>query len=209
MLLFGLPAAVGLGVLAGPLVASLFQSGVFDTGDVAMARLALWAYSLGLVAFLSVKVLAPGFFARQDTRTPVLIAIKAVATGLAANAVVVAVALTVPAFHPYAHAGLALATTVSAVTNAVLLYLALRRRGIYRLSPGWAGIVIKTALACAAMAGVLVWASGGLDEWTTAPQGERLWRLGACIGVGTLCYFAVLWLLGVRRRDFQGRAAAG
>jgi len=208
MLLFGLPAAVGLCLLAGPLVATLFQSGVFDPDDVAMAQSALWAYSLGLVAFLSIKVLAPGFFARQDSRTPVLIGIKAVTTGLAINVVVVVLAFTVPALHPHAHAGLALATTVSAATNAALLYRALQARGIYTPSAGWRGLILKSVLASALMGGVLIWMSGGLSEWTAAGQMARLARLAGCIGAGAATYFAALWLLGVRSRHFQNPVTA-
>jgi len=197
VLLLGLPAAVGLFVLAGPMLTTLFQYKAFTGDDVAMAARSLMAYSFGLVGFILIKVLAPGFYARQDTKTPVRIAVIAMVTNMVLNIALV---------FPLAHAGLALATTLSAYLNAFLLFRGLRREGVYRPRQGWRLLILRGAVACGVMAGLLLWGAGNLDLWLALDVWGRIWRLLAWIGAGGAVYFATLFLLGVRLHHFRSAA---
>lgn len=193
VLLLGLPATVGLLVLSGPIIATLFHSPQFDAQDVAMTQLSLMAYAGGLLAFIAIKVLAPGFYARQDGRTPLAIGVQS----LLANLV-----LSLLLLYPLAHAGLALATTLAAGLNALLLYRGLRRQGVYQPLPGW-GARIRSAVAAAGIMGGLLAlgvAEGG--DWIEMLPWQRLGLLLLLMLGGTLCYFFCLWLLGIRKRDF-------
>jgi len=194
-LFFGVPAAVGLFMLSGPMIATLFYSSAFDMQDVAMSQRSLMAYALGLFSFILIKVFAPGFYARQDTKTPVRIGIIAMVTNMGLNLVLV---------FPLAHAGLALATTLSASLNAFLLYRGLRREGVYRPGRGWGGILLRVILASALMAGLLFWGSGALQGWFLLEPLERAWRLLVWIGAGGGTYFSALFLMGIRLRHFRG-----
>ncbi len=194
VLLLGLPASVGLLVLAGPLIATLFQSSVFDATDVAMSQRSLMAYSLGLVPFILIKVLAPGFYARQDTRTPVRIAVIAMASNMVLNIALV---------FPLAHAGLALATAVSAGLNSALLYRGLRREGIFQPEPGWGALILRGAVAAILMGIVLFWIGGDLSGWLESGTWGRAMRLTGLVVGGVVLYFASLFVLGIRVRHFQ------
>jgi len=194
VLLFGLPAAVGLLILAGPMLATLFYSGSFDAEDVNMATRSLWAYSLGLVAFMAIKVLAPGFYARQDTRTPVRIAVIAMVTNMILNIILM---------FPLAHAGLALATTLSAYVNAALLFRGLRREGVYQPASGWPLLLLRGFLASALMGCVIWYGAGDIDSWLNAGGWERVGRLTLWILAGGGAYFAALFLSGIRLRHFR------
>jgi putative peptidoglycan lipid II flippase len=156
-----------------------------------MAARALMAYSGGLLAFILVKVLAPGYFARQDTRTPVRIGIIAMSANMVLNVVLV---------FPLAHAGLALATTLSASLNAALLWRGLRRDGVYVPAPGWPRFLLRVIGATAAMSGLLVWWSAPLASWSAWDVAERGTALAAVIAVGILAYFLSLAILGLRPR---------
>lgn len=196
--LLALPAALALALLAVPLIATLFYHGAFTGDDVWMTRSALIAYSLGLLGLILVKVLAPGFYARQNIKTPVKIAvITLVATQL----------MNLAFIFPLKHAGLALAIGLGACLNAGLLYYKLRSHGIYQPQPGWAGFMLKVAAAVAAMAAVLWFASGGEHSWLAGSVASRVARLSWVITAGAVSYFAALWLLGFRLRDFHRRAA--
>ena len=196
-LIFGVPSAVGLIVLAGPIIATLFQSAVFDAHDVAMAERSLMAYALGLQAFILIKVLAPGFYARQDTRSPVRIAVIAMAANMLLNLALI---------FPLKHAGLALATTLSAYLNAFLLYRGLRRDDAYTPDAWGAGCMGQVGLAAAAMAALLLWLEPGLAEWVAAQRVQRVVWLAGLILVGACVYLAVLLAAGLRPRDLRARA---
>ena len=196
--LLALPAAVALAVLAVPLITTLFHYGAFNAYDVAMTRQALIAYSVGLVGLILVKVLAPGFYARQNIRTPVKIAVLTLAVTQILN-----LALVVP----LAHAGLALAIGLGACMNAGLLYYKLRQHRIYMPEPGWAEFLYKLALALLAMAEVLWAAAGGDSWWLEAAWPFRLGGLSGIVLLGASVYFLALWLLGFRLADFSRRAA--
>jgi putative peptidoglycan lipid II flippase len=199
-LLLTVPAAVALVVLSDALVASLFHYGAMTDADVGAAAAALRAYALGLIGFTGVKILAPGYFARQDTRTPVRIALVAMATNLVLN-----LALIIP----LAHVGLALATSVAAVVNAALLLRGLLRTGAWRPRPGWAVFAARLATACAVLGVGLHLASPAPAAWLEAALLERVLRLVTLVVGGVAAYFAVLALtgLGPRRllRDLSGR----
>lgn len=187
--LIGAPAAIGLAVLAGPTLITLFQYGAFSAHDAEMARRSLMAYALGLLGFTLIKVLAPGFFSRQDTATPVRIGVIAMGANLVLNLILV---------WPLAHAGLALATSLAAFVNAGLLYRALRRQGAYRPDPGWTALSLRIGLAVGAMAAVLLILVPPTEVWLAWDALQRAWRLGLWIAVGGALYLLVLFVSGFR-----------
>ncbi|HET7569258.1 MAG TPA: murein biosynthesis integral membrane protein MurJ [Gammaproteobacteria bacterium] len=196
-----LPAAVGLFMLAGPLIATLFRYGEFSAYDVRMAHWSLMAYAFGLMGFTLVKVLAPGFYARQDVRTPVRVGVIAVCANIALNGAITAPMALLGFRAP--HAGLALATSLAAFVNAGLLFRGLRRKGIYRAASGWAALAIRVAIANGAMAAVLAVGVGPLSLWLGWAGLERAWHLALWIGVAVVVYFAVLLLSGLRPRHLK------
>jgi putative peptidoglycan lipid II flippase len=196
VLLIGLPATVGLIALARPVLSTLFQYDDFTAHDVAMSGLALVAYGLGLPGFMLVKVLAPAFYSRQDTRTPVRVAIRAMIANMVMNVlfVVPMVLLKVPG----AHAGLALATALASYLNAGLLYRHLRRTELYRPHAGWARLLLQILFAVVVMAAVILWDAPGLDDWSAMDSAERVTRLALRVGAGMVAYLAALRLAGMR-----------
>jgi len=197
--MLALPCALALAVLAEPLIASLFQYGKFSASDAAMTERALVAYSVGLLGILMVKVLAPGFYARQDIRTPVRIAMFTLAMTQVMNVLFVLVL-------PLAHAGLALAVGLAACLNAGLLYWKLRARGFYVPQPGWLVFVLRLGLAVCLMVAVLLGLLQLMPAWDTGGMFERLLRLGGLVLAGVISYFGALALMGFRLRDFSRKA---
>ena len=197
--LLALPCAIALALLAVPLISTLFHHGAFGVQDVMMTRKALVAYSAGLLGLILVKVLAPGFYARQDIRTPVKIAlITLVSTQLMNLLFVWQIQL--------AHAGLALAISLGACLNAGLLYYQLRRHGIFRAQPGWMLFLCKVAVALLVMSAALWWAMGAEAAWLEGEAWWRISRLAVLVGLGMLSYFGSLGLLGFRLHHFSKRA---
>ena len=194
--LLALPAALALWLLAVPLVATLYQYGRFTAHDVLQTRDALLGYSVGLLGLILVKILAPGFYARQMMKIPVRIAI---------GTVLFAQTLAFILMHRIGHAGLTLATSLGACLNAGLLYWGLRRRGIYRPRPGWLQFLARLVVALGVLAGVLFAAAGTPADWIGASLAERVVRLALVCGGGAAAYFAALWLLGFRLADFSRR----
>jgi putative peptidoglycan lipid II flippase len=195
------PAAVGLLMLSGPLMAALFGYGAFNARDVLMSSYALMAYSLGLMGFSLVKVLAPGYFARQDTKTPVKVGIIALSINMAFNLGVV-----VPANlngFPAPHALLALSTGLSAIVNATLLYRGLRRQGVYTPSAHWRRLLPQVLFASVAMAAFLWWITGDWAAWSGWRATQRGLQLALCVSGGVVVYFLALWLAGARPRDLR------
>jgi putative peptidoglycan lipid II flippase len=199
VLLLALPAAAALAVLAVPLITTLFHYGQFGVDDVWMTRRALIAYSVGLVGMILVKVLAPGFYARQNVATPVRIGLVTLAATQLMNLAFIV---------PLQHAGLALAIGLGACLNAALLYRMLRKTGIYTPQPGWAAFAAKTALAVAVMAGLLYVAMGPGPWWLHAPWQHKVPAIAALVLGGALAYGGVLFALGFRVRDFVRREPA-
>lgn len=193
-LLLALPAAVALAILSVPLIATLFWHGEFLRHDVLMTRNALIAYAVGLAGIILVKVLAPGFYARQNVRTPVKIAV----------ATLVVTQLLNVAFVPFfKHAGLALSISVGACFNAAWLWFLMRRCGAYRPEPGWGAFMLKLVIALYLMGGALWHAMGTEASWFAIAAGPRALKLALVITAGTAAYFASLWLMGFRLRDFS------
>ncbi len=192
------PAAVALALLSVPLVTTLFHYGQFGEHDVWMTRRALIAYSVGLLGLILVKVLAPGFYARQNIRTPVRIAIVTLIVTQLMNAALIV---------PLKHAGLALAIGLGACLNAGLLFRQLRRHGIYLPLPGWGTFALKVAAALAVMAAALWLAMGPAPWWLGASGATRAVAISGLVLLGAAAYFACLWLLGFRPGDFTRRAA--
>ncbi|MFM9971994.1 MAG: murein biosynthesis integral membrane protein MurJ [Burkholderiales bacterium] len=193
-LMLALPAAVALAVLAVPLVSTLFHYGAFSAHDVQMTCQALTAYAIGLLGLILVKVLAPSFYARQDVVTPMRIAIIALATTQILNWVFI---------DTLAHAGLALAISVGACLNAALLYRRLRMEKIFHPQPGWPSFMMKVLVAVVAMALILHFLSGSFSWWMATAGALRAGALCALVGLGAGVYFATLFLLGFRPRDFS------
>ena len=195
-LIIGLPAAIGLILLAGPMLTTLFYGGEFDAEDVYLSSLSLMAYSLGLMGFIFVKVLAPGFYARQDTKTPVKIGIKAMIANMGLNIIFV-VPLYMMEFKG-AHAGLALATATSAYLNAWLLLSALRKAGHYQPNKGWLKLFAQTGFACILMGGVLYWYSPPLETWIEWSIWDRVINLSLWIVAGFVTYVLALLITGLK-----------
>jgi putative peptidoglycan lipid II flippase len=200
------PAAVALLVFAGPLTATTFGYGKFDAHDVQMASYALMAYSWGLLGFSLVKVLAPGYFARQDTKTPVRVGLIALGVNIGLN---VGVALpAVKLGFPYPHILIATSTCVSAAVNTTLLWRGLARAGVYHAQAGWGVLIARILFANAAMAALLIWLGGDLQGWLTESPWYRAGRLAFCIVAGAATYFAALYLAGTRLRHVRNAAGA-
>ena len=197
-LLLALPAAAALAILSVPLVTTLFHYGAFTELDVTMTRQALMAYSLGLLGLILVKVLAPGFYARQNIATPVKIALFTLAATQGMNALLIG---------PLKHAGLALAISLGACMNAGLLYRGLRTRGVYKPQPGWTSFLTKVLLALAVMAAVLWLTAGASSWWMHVSAQARVLRMAGLVALGSAAYFGTLWALGFRLRDFARKAS--
>ncbi|MFW5454894.1 murein biosynthesis integral membrane protein MurJ [Thioalkalivibrio sulfidiphilus] len=202
-LVVAVPAMLGLIFLAGPILASLIQYREFTAFDTTMAAMSLMAYAAGLPAFMLIKILAPGYYSRQDTRTPVKIGIIAMLANMGLN-----VAIVVPWVMldlPGPHAGLALATGLSALLNAGLLFRGLRRDGHYRPHPGWRAFLMQVAVAALVMSLALWFATPTLEDWGQWPAMDRVIRLLGLIALGSAAYGATLLALGVRPRQFLMR----
>ncbi len=189
VLLVGIPAMLGLMVLAQPMLMVLFMRGAFSAADTQMAAMSLLAYAAGLLSFMLVKVLAPGYYARQDTKTPVRYGIIAMVANMGFN-----LALAIP----FGYVGLALATSASATLNAALLYRGLKRQGVYRLTPKSLGAIGRMALAGSAMAATLLYLVPPSGQWLAWTLLERSLWLFAYIGLGAGVYLGALLLLGFR-----------
>ncbi|MDP3688696.1 MAG: murein biosynthesis integral membrane protein MurJ, partial [Sulfurimicrobium sp.] len=197
-LMLALPAALALAILAVPLISTLFYYGKFSAHDLWMTREALVAYSIGLLGLIMVKVLAPGFYARQNIRTPVKIAIFTLFATQLMNLAFV---------WKLQHAGLALAIGLGACINAGLLYYQLRRHQIFQPQPGWAVFLLKLGVALAVMGVTLWYVMGPQAAWLTGGILDRALHLSWVVIVGAGAYFAALALLGFRPRDYVRRAA--
>ena len=208
MLLLGLPSAVGLIVLGGPLTAAIFGHGQFSAHDIRMTTWVVWAYGFGFMGFSLVKVLVPGFYARQETRLPVRFATIGLAAGMALSlsSFLVARSLKIEG----AHVGLALSTSLTAWVNSILLYRRLRSDGIYTPEPGWARFSLRLLFANSLMAAVALYGAGSLADWIALDALSRALRLTALIAACGAVYFLSLWAMGLRPRHLlmaRGRGA--
>jgi putative peptidoglycan lipid II flippase len=199
-----IPAGVAMFVLAGPILATLFQHGRFTAYDTRMTTYSLGVYALALFGFTLVKVLAPAYFARQDTRTPVRVGVIAMLSNIVLNLIIVVPMVQLGFVAP--HMGLVMATGLAAFINAGQLYRGLRRAGVYTPGAGWGLLVRRVGLANLGLAAALWWLAGPLDPWLTAPVIERALRLGGCLLAGTFIYFGLLWATGLRYVELRAPA---
>ncbi|MGK0498561.1 MAG: putative peptidoglycan lipid II flippase [Oceanicoccus sp.] len=200
VMLIAIPSAVALIILAEPILMTLFQYGKLTVNDVHMASFSLQAYALGLVAFMLIKVLAPGYFSRQDTKTPVKIGIIAMAANMVLN---IAFVLPLHYYWQLGHIGLALATSVSAMLNAGLLYRGLRQQQVYSPLAGLGPTILRLLIAAGAMAVTLVVLLPGLDQWISWLWWQRAINIVWLCTAGAGCYFGVLALVGARAHHFR------
>jgi putative peptidoglycan lipid II flippase len=196
VMLISIPAMVGLLLLAQPLLVTLFYYGEFTAFDVLMSSQSLMAYSLGLLGFILVKVLAPAFYARKEMKTPVKIAVVALVSNIILNLILIG---------PLAHVGLALATSISAILNAGLLYYFLLKQQVFSLQSPWRGFSLQVLVAVGVMALVLIFASPDNQTWLDFSAWQRvIWLLGLIV-CAMLAYVVSLLALGFRPRKFAGR----
>lgn len=201
VVLIATPAAVGLVMLASPLVATIFYGGAFSSYDVEMTAISLQAFAAGLVGFSFVKILAPAYFAREDTKTPVKIGLIALAVNFVLS-IALAYGLAAAGFEA-THAGLALAISVAAIVNAWLLYRGLRRARVLTHSAGWAAFLSRVTAASVAMIVLLAFLNRPLAWWLESSLGERSAWLLFIVSAGALAYFLALVLVGARPRQFR------
>jgi len=193
------PAAVGLVILSSPILITLFQYDAFQPDDVRMSSYSLIAYSAGLPAFIAVKVLAPGYYARQDTTTPVKIAIAAMVTNMGLNLLFVGLLLQRGFEGP--HAGLALASSAAAYLNATLLFRGLRKRQVYMPERGWLRLWVSVIVACTTMGALLFFMTHDTESWLQANAILRIKNLALTITFGVIVYVFVSMVTGLKTHD--------
>jgi putative peptidoglycan lipid II flippase len=164
--------------------------------DTLQAAAALQAYSIGVMTFMLIKVLAPGYFARQDIKTPVKIAIICMVVNMVFNLILI---------WPLAHVGLALATSLSAVLNASLLWWGLRKAGIYQAQPGWPVFMLRLVAACAAMAFIIVWMVPGTEQWFNWGWQRKVLEMTLLVSAGIGIFSLTLFVTGMRMRHLRQR----
>jgi putative peptidoglycan lipid II flippase len=198
VLLIGVPAALALIVLATPLMATIFYRGEITAYDISQMTLSLQAYGSGLLAFMLIKVLAPGYYARQDTKTPVKIGIIAMVVNMVLNLILI---------FPFAHMGLALATSLAAYLNAFLLYWGLRKKGHYKAQPGWWSWLLKLFMASAVMLVAIMNLNPEIAQWMAFTEWQRAMWTTILVSVGVASYGGILLLLGIRLRHLRVNTA--
>jgi len=202
-MLLTLPAALGLGLIAVPILSTFFQGGAFGAHDVLMTRNALVGYSVGLIGMLLVKILAPAFYARQDIRTPVKIGIV---TLLATQIMNLAFIGWLKNAGYAQHAGLALAIGLGACINSAILFYLLRKRQIFQPEPGWFVFTVKIFVALLALGLILWFGMGAEQEWLITRGWTRIIHLTWLVLLGLVGYFVVLGILGFRVKDFSKKS---
>lgn len=193
--MLALPAALALVVLATPLMATIFYHGAVTEYDVGKMTMSLQAYGSGLLAFMLIKVLAPGYYARQDTKTPVKIGIQAMVVNMVLNLILV---------FPLQHVGLALATSLSAYFNAYMLYRGLKQQGYYQAQAGWMLFVLKIMAALSGLFAVMFLLMGDPSQWLIWDTWNRIGWMSLIVLGGVAIYFVVLLLAGLRPRHIRG-----
>lgn len=195
--MLALPATLALAIIGEPIIATLFERGKFDMLATQMTYRALIAYSLGLMGLISLKILAPAYYSRQDIKTPVVVGIVTL---------VITQLLNLLFIRSLQHAGLALAISIGALFNAAVLFYGLRRQAIYTPQPGWGRFMLKLLVSVLAMSAVLFGLLGMLGGWHGVSNLEKIVKLSVLVVSGAGSYFVSLYLLGFRPRDFSRRA---
>ncbi|MCW8107357.1 murein biosynthesis integral membrane protein MurJ [Alteromonas ponticola] len=191
--LLGLPAAVGLGVMAEEILTVIFQRGAFTAETARMASYSLTAYSFGLLSFMLVKVLAPGYYSRQDLKTPVKFGIWCMVANMVFNLIFAI---------PYGYIGLAIATSLSATMNAGLLYFTLHQQGVFRVSQLTRNFLLRIVVASVCMAIAIVWYGADVD-FNGLTLVQQIWHVSLTIGLALITFFMVMALLGTRIKHFR------
>jgi len=194
VLLLGFPAMLGMIVLASPMLKVLFMRGEFSAEDVSMASMSLMAYGSGLLSFMLIKVLAPGYYARQDTKTPVKFGIIAMVSNMGFN-VVLAI--------PFGYVGLAMATAASATLNAGLLYWGLHKRDVYKIKKDTFSIIVRLLVSALAMASIIIYANPAMSQWLEWGLLDSALCLFGLIFLAVTSYFSCLFITGLRPRHFK------
>ena len=192
--LLGIPAMLGLMVLAKPMIMVLFMRGSFSPEDVHQASLSLLAYASGLLNFMLIKVLAPGYYSRQDTKTPVRYGIVAMVSNMVLNAIFA---------YFFGYIGLAVATSISAFINMALLYRGLHLQGVYIVTRKTVFFIVRLMIAGTLMLAALDWALADMSVWLTWSLTQRAMTLVGLIGLGALVYLAAVLLFGIRLKDLK------
>lgn len=195
ILLFGIPAMIGIAVLAQPMLLVLFMRGKFSFSDVQAASYSLWAFNAGLLSFMLIKILANGYYARQDTQTPVKIGIIAMVSNMGFNLLAI----------PFSYIGLAIASAMSATLNAYLLYRGLAKADIYHFTRQSAVFFVKVLISAITMGAVIWYYSPALSLWKQMTFFTRVHWLGWLIFVAVITYFVMLILLGIRKHHLISR----
>ncbi|QIL84999.1 murein biosynthesis integral membrane protein MurJ [Vibrio sp. HDW18] len=194
VMFLGIPAMLGLMVLAKPMLMVLFMRGEFTASDVQQASYSLQAYSAGLLSFMLIKILAPGYYSRQDIKTPVRYGIIAMLSNIVLNAIFA---------WFYGYVGLAIATSMSALLNMTLLYRGLHRQGVYQLTSQTLWFVLRLIIAGAVMTGIMLWQQASMATWLSWGISQRALILSGLIVLGAASYLAVLLLLGIRLKHLK------
>jgi putative peptidoglycan lipid II flippase len=197
VVLLGVPCAVALLTFAAPIISTFFQRGAFTATDTQQTARALMGYGVGLVGLVAIKVLAPGYYASQDVKTPMRIAIAVLLITQVLNF------FLVPVFQ---QAGLALAVGIGALVNATWLLAGLMRRGTFKPKPGWAMYVGQVLAGSALMAVFLIWAAQAVD-WTALAGQDlyRIWLFSLAVIASAAIYFAALWASGLKLKQLMRR----
>ena len=191
--LLGIPAAVGLGVMSRPILTVIFQRGAFTAETAIMASYSLTAYSFGLLSFMLVKILAPGFYSRQDTKTPVKFGIWCMVANMVFNLILAI---------PFGYVGLAVATSMSATLNAALLYITLHKQGVFALSRTSVLFIARVVIASAAMGGLIYYRDQGLDFFELSLSAQMV-EVGITISLSVILFVITMVVLGMRPRHFR------
>lgn len=196
VMIISVPSAVGLMILAGPLISTVFYGGKFTAEYVDMTTWALMAYSIGLLGFIFVKVLSPGFYARQDTRTPMFAAVRSLYLKIIMSFLFLWV--LVDWNFMISHVGLALATALGSIINAIYLYVALRKQKIYTPGAGWYGDILRILFAGLVMGGILYWLSPELKQWLEWSVWMRIINILKFVALGVVVFFVSALVIGLK-----------
>ena len=193
ILLLGLPATIGIAVLAQPMLMVLFMRGSFLLSDVVAASYSLWAFTSALLSYMLIKILANGYYARQDTKTPVRYGIIAMVSNMGFNLLAI----------PFSYVGLAIASAMSATLNAYLLYHGLSKAGVYQVSKTTWTFALRLLAAALGMGAFIWYYSPSLNEWVSMSLFNRVHWLSWLLIGAALSYFILLALFGVRKHHFR------
>lgn len=193
IIMLGLPAMGGIAVLAQPMLLVLFMRGNFNLNDVQAASYSLWAFNAGLLSYMLIKILANGYYARQNTKTPVRYGIIAMVSNMLFNLLAI----------PFSYIGLAIASAMSATLNAYLLYQGLHKQNVYRFSRQSTIFFTKVLIATTIMVTTLYHLSPALSQWNIMHTLAKIYWLAGLITTAIIVYFSILFLLGIRKKDFH------